>query len=65
MILRIRQERISRKWTQEYVGKQVGLTKTAIHDIEIGKQAPSYKSLVKLEDLFNLSHRELFREVDD
>jgi len=65
MILRIRQERILREWTQEYVGKQVGLTKTAIHDIETGKQAPSYKILVKLENLFNLSHRELFREVDD
>lgn len=60
MELMIRQERIKRNWTQAYVGKQVGLTRTAIHDIETGKQLPSYKVLVKLEDLFGLPHRELF-----
>ena len=34
--LRIRQERIDRAMTLEYVGKMVGLTKTAVQAIETG-----------------------------
>lgn len=62
--LQIKQERINRKWTQDYVAKQIGLTRTAVHDIENGKQLPSYKVLVKIEDLFGMGHRELFKEID-
>ena len=65
MYLFIRQERQRHKWTQEYVAQNVGLTKTAIHDIETGKQKPSYDVLVKLEDLFHKNHRKLFAVVDD
>lgn len=60
MIYTIRAERLRRKWTQEYVAKRIGLTKTAICDIEKGKQKPSYEVLLKLEDLFGMTHRELF-----
>lgn len=56
----IRQERIKRGWTQEFVAKQAGLTLTAIQKIETGQRNPSYPVLVKLEDLFGLPHRELF-----
>lgn len=65
MILAIRAERLRRNWTQEYVAKKIGLTKTAICDIEKGKQKPSYEVLVKLEDLFGKTHRELFAEVKE
>ena len=65
MILAIRNERIRRNWTQEYVARKIGLTKTAVCDIERGKQKPSYEVLVRLEDLFGLPHRELFAEVAD
>lgn len=65
MILNIRQERLKNKWTQEYVAQKIGLTKTAIHDIETGKQQPSYKVLVKLENLFKMSHRKLFAVADE
>lgn len=65
MKLRIRQEREARGWTQEYVAQQIGLTKTSVHDIETGKQKPSYNVLVKLEDLFQRNHRQLFAVVDD
>lgn len=63
MILRIRYERMRRDWTQAFVGAQIGLTKTAVHDIETGKQKPSYDVLCRLETLFNLTHRQLFEEV--
>lgn len=63
-ITRMRYERIKKDWTQAFVGQQVGLTKTAVHDIEIGKQKPSYDVMCKLENLFLLSHRQLFEFVD-
>ena len=65
MQLRIKQERIVKGWSNVYVAKQVGITIEAIRLIENNKRKPSYNVLVKLENLFNLSHRELFREIDD
>ena len=65
MILRMRQERIDKDWTQEYVAEKVGTTYYTIQKIETGQRKPSYKVLVKLEDLFNLPHHQLFAVVDD
>lgn len=65
MILVLRQERIARNWTQDFVANYVGVTPEAIHHIETGERNPSYPVLVKLEDLFHLSHRQLFALVDD
>jgi DNA-binding XRE family transcriptional regulator len=65
--LNIRQERIKRGWTQAYVGQKVGVSKVAIHDIESGKQKPSYDVLLKLLALFNVEHKnisQLFAPVD-
>ena len=31
--------------------------------LETGKRKPSYEVLVKLEDLFGMTHRELFAEA--
>ena len=60
----LRQERINRDWTQEQVGKKVGVS-NAIHDIETGKQKPPYDVLVKLENLFNKLHRYLLEQAED
>lgn len=57
--IRLKQERQGRGWTQAYVAEQIGITKSAVNSIENGKRKPSYEILVKLEDLFCLSHREL------
>ena len=56
----IRQERIKRGWSCEYVAERAGLTAEAIRLIETGERNPSYPVLVKLEDLFQMNHRELF-----
>lgn len=61
----MRKERMLRSWTQQYVADFIGLSKTAIHDIETCRQKPSYDVLCKLEDLFELNHRQLFAVVDD
>lgn len=61
---KMKEERIKRGWTQKKVADAVQLTTTAISDIENGKAKPSYKVLCELEDLFGLTHRELFQSVD-
>ena len=63
--LRIRQLRVEKGWTQKQVGDEVGVSKVAIHDIETGKQKPSYDVLVKLENLFHKSHRYRLAQVDE
>ena len=65
IITRMREERIKRKWTQAHLGMLIGITKTAVHDIEVGRRKPSYEVMVKLENLFGLSHRQLFAVVDE
>jgi DNA-binding XRE family transcriptional regulator len=59
--LSIRERRISRGWTQAYVGQQVGVGKATIHDIETGKRKPSYDVLFKLLALFNVEHENISR----
>ena len=56
----MRQERISRGWSCDFVAEKTGITAEAIRLIETGERNPSYPVLVKLEDLFGKSHRELF-----
>ena len=65
MQLRLRQERINKGWTLEYVAKQVGITKSAVHDLETERCKPSYEVLVKIENLFGKTHRELFAVASD
>ena len=65
MFLLIRQERIKKGWSQQYVGKAVGISKQMVHDLEIGRRKPSYDVLVKLLDLFGYEDpRLLFGEAD-
>ena len=63
MQLKIRTERIRRSWSTKYVGDQLGITDEAVRLIETGARRPSYDVLVKLENLFNLGHRDLFAET--
>lgn len=62
----LEQERINRQWTQEYVAKQIGVSRTAFNHIENNKRKPSYDVLVKLLDLFGYKDpRELFAEAPE
>ena len=64
MFLTMKQERVKRGWSQEFVAQQIGVTPEAIHYLETAQRKPSYDVLVKLLDLFNYSDpRELFREA--
>ncbi len=61
----MKQERIRNGWTLEYVAEKVKTTKQTIQRIETSKRKPSYEILVRLENLFNLSHRDLLQQVPD
>lgn len=63
MLRMIRQERIKRGWSCEFVAEKTGLSAEAIRLIEIGERNPSYPVLVKLENLFQTSHRKLFGDA--
>ena len=63
-ILQIRLERIDRDWTMVEVANRVGITKQSMHQIEIGANKPSYPVLIKLENLFGKSHRELLKPAE-
>jgi transcriptional regulator with XRE-family HTH domain len=61
----MRQERKKKDWTLSYIANEIGVSNQAISKIETLKSDPSYDVLVKLENLFNLSHRELLQVVDE
>ena len=62
----MRYERINKGWTLDYVSMQVGISNQAVSKIELMKtKNPSYNIIVKLENLFGLSHRELFFLVEN
>ncbi len=61
----LRKERIKRGWTQEDVGKKVGVTKQTIQRIETLKCNPSYDVLVKLQNLFGLYRCDLLEQVNN
>lgn len=63
--LRLKQERISREWTQSDVAKKLGVSKQAVCDWEKGKKFPRRLALENLEKLFNLNYRQLFAPVTD
>ena len=63
--LKIKQERLKRNWSQSFVSQKLDITKSAFANIEKGKRNPSFEVLIKLENLFNLSHRELFEQLPD
>ncbi len=61
--IRLREERLKRNWPQTQVAEKIGVSPQVVCDWEKGRVFPSYTSLVKLEDLFNMTHRELFEPI--
>lgn len=62
----MRYERIKNGWSLKYVADYLEITNQAVSKIELLKtQNPSYDILVKLENLFGLTHRQLFTLIDN
>ena len=53
-ITKMRYERLNKGWTLNYVANQLGISNQAVSKIELQHtKNPSYKIIVKLENLFN------------
>lgn len=63
-ITRLRSERMKRGLTLEQVGKQVGVSKQAIHQIETLKSNPSYPVLQTLCNIFDLYDFNLLEQIE-
>ncbi len=65
MTLRLTKERLKRNWTQQEVAEMVGTTKQAVCNWEKSRSFPRRQVLDNLENLFCLSHKQLFVVVED
>ena len=66
MKIMLRQERIQRGWTQEYVAEKCGVSPQSVCDWDIYRRKPSFDVLVKLVELFGYDDfRLLFAPVDE
>ena len=65
-ITNLRIERERRKWSQEFLGQQLGITGQAVNLIETLKRNPSYPVLCGLEkEFYPLKHDYLLAQVKD
>jgi transcriptional regulator with XRE-family HTH domain len=59
----LRSERKRRNWKVYDVAQRVGITAASLSRIERRRIRPSAETLIKLEELYNLPGKELFKEV--
>ncbi len=58
---RIRAIRKAKGWTQEELGSKADISYKYIGEVERGQQNPSFDTLVKIADAFEIELSELFR----
>lgn len=61
--LNIRQERVQRGWSIEYVADELKVDPSTIQKIETGLRKPSFELLIKILNLFGKS--KLAKQIDD
>jgi transcriptional regulator with XRE-family HTH domain len=59
LMMRIKQLRAERGWSQEALGKKAGLARAYIARLEIGRHDPSLSTLVKLAKALKVTVGEL------
>lgn len=59
ILTKLKELRLMLKITQEQISDYLGISVRQYRYIESGARKPSYEVLCKLEDLFQMSHREL------
>lgn len=60
--VKLKEARIQRKWTQDYVASQLQVSRSTISSWEVGRTYPDLESLVRLSNLFEISLDTLLRE---
>lgn len=61
---RLKELRAERSLTQEKLAELVGIEPASIGMIEIGKRAPSFKTLQKIAEALDIQYFELFKAED-
>lgn len=64
-ITNMRQIRLQRKWTLEYVAIQIGTTKQTVHRIETKQRSPSCKLVIGLQKIFKKPIDYLLSDIDN
>ncbi|MBU5363838.1 helix-turn-helix transcriptional regulator [Enterococcus devriesei] len=59
---KIKEERLSKQWTQEQLAKEILVSKRTITNWETGKTIPDIESVIRLAKLFQLSLDDLMLE---
>jgi transcriptional regulator with XRE-family HTH domain len=62
---RLAGRRIALKWSQEFLGEQVGVEPETISRIERGIHTPSLKSLIRLIDTLGITFSQVVQDRDD
>lgn len=58
-------QRRERNWKQAELAEKVNSTKQAVCNWEKGRCFPKRHTLILLENLFDMSHQDLFAEIPD
>lgn len=59
---KIKKERLKRQWTQEQLGKELNVSRSAVSSWEVGRNYPDLETIVNISDLLDISLDQLLRE---
>ena len=60
----LKQIRLDKKWTQQFVADKLNITKAAYSNIENGNRNPSLKVALQIQKLFELQIEELLENKE-
>lgn len=58
----IKQNRLKREWTQEYLAQLLNVSRSTVSSWEVGRNYPDLETIVAISDLFTISLDKLLRE---
>ena len=58
----IKQNRLKREWTQEYLAQLLNVSRSTVSSWEVGRNYPDLETIVAISDLFAISLDKLLRE---
>lgn len=59
---KVKNERLKKGWTQEYVGSLLNVSRSAVSSWEVGRNYPDLETIIAISDLFEIPLDNLLRE---
>lgn len=59
---RIKEQRLSKKWTQEYLANLLNVSRPTVSSWEVGRNYPDLETILIISDIFEISLDQLLRE---